>query len=199
MFNSVDSYYKFHSKIYDLTRWSILFGRNDIHNHLPSFSGEDIRILDLGCGTGQQLLKLANKYPNAKITGLDASKEMLEKAAIKLNHNDGISLINNSFENYIPKAGKYDLIFCSYSLSIIGNNSHLFAVLKNALKPEGAIAVVDFDKTPLKSFEKWMNLNHVSINGKLFSELGKSFNSKFYRTKKGYGGLWRYTIFIGTK
>ncbi|MEP1150585.1 MAG: class I SAM-dependent methyltransferase [Balneola sp.] len=199
MFDSVDSYYKFHSKIYDLTRWSILFGRDEIHNHLPSLSGGNLKILDLGCGTGRQLLKLAKRYPNAQITGLDASKEMLEKASVKLNRNDRIDLINNSIQSFLPTADKYDLIFCSYSLSIIKDYSNLFELLKHSMKRHGIISVVDFDKTPFESFEKWMALNHVSVDGKLFKELSRSFKPKFYQTRKAYGGLWSYTIFIGSE
>jgi len=88
MFDSVSSYYKVHSKIYDLTRWSILFGRDRLLEVIPNdFQPE--RILDLGCGTGKHLVKLAERFPDAKIIGVDASKEMLNKASVKIKSFDG--------------------------------------------------------------------------------------------------------------
>lgn len=199
MFDSVDSYYQFHSKIYDLTRWSILFGRNIIYQHLPKLSNDDIKILDLGCGTGHHLLKLAKKYPTAKIIGLDASKEMLSKASNKIQNHDRISVVRESSQTFLINPEEYDLIFCSYSLSMIKNYSEFLIQLRYSLKQNGIIAIVDFNSTPLKFFERWMNLNHVSINGKLFEELRSLFKPKSSTTKSGYVGLWSYTIFIGER
>jgi S-adenosylmethionine-diacylgycerolhomoserine-N-methlytransferase len=199
MFDSVDSYYKFHSKIYDFTRWSILFGRNIIFDHLPNLPNEKVNILDVGCGTGKHLEKLSDHYPVASITGLDASKEMLSRAKVKSSSNNKIELINASFEDFLPKENMYDLIFCSYSLSIL-KDQDLF--LKNAiksLKKNGYLVVVDFDKTPLPIFKKWMKFNHVKISNGLFEQLNKHFQNKFYQTHNSYFGLWKYSFFVGSK
>ncbi|MEM1357475.1 MAG: methyltransferase domain-containing protein, partial [Bacteroidota bacterium] len=76
----LSQYYQFQSRIYDLTRWSFLFGRKHLLASLPFRPTEPLQILEVGCGTGHNLLRLAKKYPEAEITGIDLSTDMLAKA-----------------------------------------------------------------------------------------------------------------------
>ena len=198
MFDSVNSYYKVHSKIYDLTRWSILFGRNDLLSMLPS-TFKPKTILDLGCGTGKHLLKLSELFPEAHITGVDESKEMLAKASAKTESNDRIKLVHNSFRSYLNKSENFDLILCSYSLSMLENKAIDLQLIYDSLNENGLLAVVDFDNTPLPIFEQWMNLNHVQISGNLFNHLNKVFYPRDQKTKAAYFRLWKYTLFLGSK
>lgn len=200
MFKTIDAYFKFHSKIYDLTRWSILFGRKSIFTHLPNLPNKELNVLDIGCGTGMHLQILARRYPKANITGLDASKEMLNKAGCKTIGNKQIELVHSPLEDFIQtKQNYYDLIFCSYSLSMIEETSNCISTIYDSLKENGCIVVVDFNSTPLKTFEKWMSFNHVQISGNLFKVLNKYFKPQFVKNKKGYIGLWKYSLFVGTK
>lgn len=41
-------------------------------------------ILDVGCGTGEMLKRIAENFPDARLTGLDLSPKMLETAGEKL-------------------------------------------------------------------------------------------------------------------
>src|SRR5688572_17185886 len=42
------------------------------------------RVLDVGCGTGELLVRVAGKYPDARLAGLDPVPEMLRVARRKL-------------------------------------------------------------------------------------------------------------------
>ena len=42
-------------------------------------------VLEIGCGTGRNLIILARKYPKTNFFGLDASAAMLETAQSKIN------------------------------------------------------------------------------------------------------------------
>src|SRR5512138_524259 len=41
----------------------------------------NLQVIDLGCGTGELTHQLADRLPGSKVTGLDSSPQMLEKAA----------------------------------------------------------------------------------------------------------------------
>jgi S-adenosylmethionine-diacylgycerolhomoserine-N-methlytransferase len=41
-------------------------------------------VLEVGCGTGRNLVKLARAYPEARLFGLDVSREMLASASAAL-------------------------------------------------------------------------------------------------------------------
>jgi SAM-dependent methyltransferase len=56
---------------------------------------QDGKIVDIGCGTGEYLLALENKYPNLVITGFDGSEPMikianglieLHKSSVRIKH-----------------------------------------------------------------------------------------------------------------
>jgi S-adenosylmethionine-diacylgycerolhomoserine-N-methlytransferase len=76
----MNHYYQFQSQIYDLTRWTFLFGRKRVIRKIPVLSSDVKTILEVGCGTGRNLIALANRFPNATIVGLDISEDMVMKA-----------------------------------------------------------------------------------------------------------------------
>jgi len=199
MFDSVNAYYKFHSKIYDLTRWSILFGRTKILDHLPEFQKNDIKILELGCGTGHHLEKLAQYYPEAEVVGVDNSEDMIKRASRKISANNRIKIRQTSCQDFLGESEKYDLIFCSYSLSMFGDYHQFLVQIHESLNEGGVIATVDFDNSPLKIFEKWMKWNHVDISGDLFKQLKLQYEKQLFETNKAYFGLWNYSFFLGYK
>ena len=56
----------------------------NIVSALPFKKNEKINIVELGCGTGNLTLKIAENFPNATIIGYDISPYMLEEAQKKL-------------------------------------------------------------------------------------------------------------------
>ena len=53
-------------------------------------------LLDLGCGTGLELAEIFDQYPNIHVTGIDLTREMLEKLKQKY-ENKQINLICGSY------------------------------------------------------------------------------------------------------
>lgn len=201
-------YYRFHAKIYDATRWSFLFGRNQLMSAAADrFGGVDAprRILEVGCGTGKNLVGLSRMYPSAEITGLDLSPHMLVRAGKRLagepedrarNVRLKLKLYNDTFQPDHP----YDLIVFSYTLSMI--NPGWTAVIEKAaidLAPGGRVAVVDFHDSRVGAFKRWMGVNHVRMESHLLPEIRKFFTPVFEKTPAAYGGLWEYFLFIGGK
>jgi S-adenosylmethionine-diacylgycerolhomoserine-N-methlytransferase len=199
---SLERYYRVHSHIYDATRWSFLFGRTalirEISHHIRPG-----RILEIGCGTGKNLVSLARQFPDAHITGMDLSKDMLERAAGKFSGRQGrrpTLICSNYSQPLHHTAPPYDLIVFSYTLSMI--NPGFRQAMGNArvdLAPGGMIAVVDFNDSPADWFKSWMKLNHVRMDGHLLPELTGLFEPAHQTVMKAYCGFWRYFIFLGVK
>lgn len=194
----VINYYRYHAHIYDATRWSFLFGRKTLINKIPSLPSNP-KILEIGCGTGQNLIQLHKRFPTAKITGVDLSADMLTKARKNIT-NSSITLKNERYPSGNVSNHQFDLILLSYSLTMMDADYQCINTkLKNNLNPQGYLAVVDFNTSPFAWFRKWMNINHVDFSGSLFSLLDKNFNSIKTHFYSAYFGLWDYFLFIGTK
>ena len=194
-------YYIFHSKIYDITRWTFLFGRKRLVKEIPFQSTDNFRLLEVGCGTGYNLSKIHDRFPNAELTGIDVSEEMLEIAAKKTKKaGNKINLVCMPYgENNTMQSG-FDVIVFSYSLSMI--NPFWEDLLKQALsdlKPGGYLAITDFHDSKFNAFKKWMGVNHVKMDSHIFKWLKIHFKDYNSQVKKAYGGVWEYLIFIGKK
>ena len=199
-YSHLSTYYRFHSKIYDYTRWMFLFGRKEIISHLPNSSG-NLNILEIGCGTGFNLIQLAYRYPKAIITGLDLSDSMLaaaHKNIAQTNMSNRISLKNEAYGPGLKLPDDFDIILCSYSLSMMGSQkTGIIDQIKTNLNSDGLIAVVDFHNSPFSWFRRWMQINHVDMNGSLYKYLISLYTPNHISTKSVYGNLWSYFIFTG--
>lgn len=96
----------------------------------------NLRVVDLGCGTGELTRKLADAFPNSHVTGLDSSPQMLERAA-------SFSSPNLVFVQGDQAAltGEWDLIFSNAALQWSENHTELIPYLYGRLAPGGQIAV----------------------------------------------------------
>lgn len=96
----------------------------------------NLRVVDLGCGTGELTRKLADALPNSHVTGLDSSPQMLERAA-------SFSSPNLIFVQGDQAAltGEWDLIFSNAALQWSENHAELIPYLYGRLAPGGQIAV----------------------------------------------------------
>lgn len=195
------TYYRFQSKIYDMTRWSFLFGREKVIEKIPSLKFGD-KLLEIGCGTGHNLGNLSERFPENEVIGLDISPSMLKKAKKKYQDNKKIKVLGENFLTPKPSStfGKVDLVLFSYSLSMINPQWPEFIAKANQmLNKEGYIAIVDFENTKSSWFKKHMLNNHVRMDTHLKENLQQTFETVSYESYSAYNGLWNYYIFIGKK
>src|SRR6202046_2784149 len=75
----MDRMYRRQRHIYDLTRKFYLLGRDEAIARLRPAPAD--KVLEIGCGTGRNLIKTAQMYPQARLFGVDVSQEMLATAA----------------------------------------------------------------------------------------------------------------------
>lgn len=195
---NVQRYYRFHAWIYDLTRWTFLFGRKALIKEIPALPSQP-RILEIGCGTGYNLKRLQDRFPNAQITGIDLSSDMLRIAKQRLKQSTNVKLIHANYFS-LHELDSFDLILLSYSLTIFGDNPQqmIANIIKN-LKPKGYLAAVDFNTSPFAWFRRWMRLNHVDLSGQFLPLLQQACPSGQTEIHPAYSGLWSYFVFVGQR
>lgn len=199
---NLENYYKFHAKIYDATRWSFLFGRDDLVDRVAKLPNTG-RILEIGCGTGKNLVRLCKAMPEAKITGLDLSDQMLDVAEANLKtagFSETTELVCQSYETPLKTGQPFDVIVFSYCLTMInpGYEKAIASAVED-LSDDGIIAVVDFHESIFPPFKKWMGMNHVRMDSHLIPELDKHFVAQTEEIQKAYLGVWEYVTYLGKK
>lgn len=141
--------YRYRRRAYDATRRHFLLGRDTLIGGLVPPDGGSV--LEIGCGTGANLIGVADRYPDARLYGIDASPAVLEAAGQSV-ANAGLAarirLAQADAMTFDPAAlfgiGAPDRIFASYTLSAMPAWQ---AVLDRAcamLAPGGSLHVVDF-------------------------------------------------------
>lgn len=198
----MQQYYKLQSKIYDATRWSFLFGRLQIIKEIPLDRNADIRILEVGCGTGYNLQNLAQYFHKAQLIGLDVSSDMTTLAKKNTRkYQDRVEIITAPYaagHNFFD--GEVDVVLFSYSLTMINPQWHdLILQAKKDLKVGGFIAVTDFHDSKNAWFKKHMSNHHVRMDGHLLPVLDQEFQSITQQVKAAYLGVWHFLVYIGKK
>ena len=95
-----------------------------------------LKVVDLGCGTGELTRQLADALPDSDVTGLDSSPQMLEKAT---SFSDaGLRFVQG---DQAQLTGVWDLIFSNAALHWSEDHAELIPSLYKRLNPGGQIAV----------------------------------------------------------
>jgi trans-aconitate 2-methyltransferase len=94
---------------------------------------------DLGCGTAELTRHLLVKWPQARIWGVDDSKEMLERAR-EGEPDPRLTFVDSDLRRWQPP-GPLDCIISNAALHWVPDHRELLARLVSQLSPGGVIAV----------------------------------------------------------
>jgi len=117
-----------------------------------------MRVLDLGCGTGELTAQLAALAPGSDVLGLDSSSAMLEKARPLARA--GLRFEQGRIEDWSAE-GAYDGVFSHATLQWVDDHDALFRKLARALAPGGQLLVQ-------------MPSNHDHVSHRIVRELAAS-------------------------
>jgi S-adenosylmethionine-diacylgycerolhomoserine-N-methlytransferase len=200
----MDRIYRHQRHIYDLTRKYYLLGRDDLISELaPPRQG---KVLEIGCGTGRNLLGVRRRYPEARLFGLDISEEMLDTAR-RNSQARNIIYARADAADFNPSElfgeARFDRIFISYALSMIPSWQAVLASAAKMLAPGGELHVIDFgqqERLP-KAFRStlraWLVKFHVTPRVHLrqvMEQLAEreAATVEFTAIRGGYA--WRFTL-----
>lgn len=136
-------------------------------------------MLEVGCGTGRNLIAAAQRWRQARFTGLDISAAMLETAGASLQRHRLVADRADRggrlriHEQPPPSPIAASIASSSYALSMIPAWECAIEEALGALTPEGCLHIVDFRQqerlpAPFRAMLfAWLRHFHVSPRGGL--------------------------------
>jgi trans-aconitate 2-methyltransferase len=95
-----------------------------------------LRVVDLGCGTGELTRRLADSLPESDVLGMDASPQMLERSEEYIRPG-----LRFELGDLAKLQGKWDLIVSNAALQWSERHEELIPYLFSCLNPGGQMAV----------------------------------------------------------
>ncbi|WP_457751677.1 bifunctional demethylmenaquinone methyltransferase/2-methoxy-6-polyprenyl-1,4-benzoquinol methylase UbiE [Thermococcus sp.] len=148
LFNSI-------AERYDLTNRLISLGldrlwrRRACEEVLKFIEKDDLKILDVACGTGDMTLcmrrRLEKREIRAEFHGLDCSEEMLRIARRKIPFAE---LRTGKAENMPYESESFDIVGVAFGLRNFSDRKKAINELYRVLKPGGKLVILEFSKNP---------------------------------------------------
>ena len=107
----------------------------DLLARIPAVAPETV--VDFGCGTGNLTPLILRRWPNARLTGVDGSREMLAKARVDYPHTSFIQADVGTWRPPQP----VDVLYSNAALHWLDEHEVLIPALLAAVKPGGWLAI----------------------------------------------------------
>ena len=113
------------------------------------------RLIDLGCGSGNLIVQIAESFPDLDLIGIDISSEILElaqKRAIRNKLDNQLVFKKGNAENLPFSDNSVDFVISTLSLHHRVNPINVFKEMNRVLKPNGTFLLFDFRRNSRKFF-----------------------------------------------
>jgi S-adenosylmethionine-diacylgycerolhomoserine-N-methlytransferase len=179
----MDRMYRWTRYVYDLSRKYYLLGRDRLLREMVLQPGDNV--VEIGCGTARNLIRLARQRPEIRCYGLDVSTEMLAtaEARVQARRLGGRIVLRHGYAEQLDHAATFgleepfDAAFFSYSLSMIPPWPQAIEAALRNIRRGGVLYVVDFwDQGGWPgifriALKRWLNLFHVNYRPELLENL----------------------------
>ena len=103
-----------------------------------------IKVLDVGCGTGVFAARIREALPNAKVWGIDLSREMLTKGTLRWHHHaSSVQPFQGDSERLPFENGSFDFVTCANSFHHYPHQDQAVAEMHRVLRPGGRLLLID--------------------------------------------------------
>jgi ubiquinone/menaquinone biosynthesis C-methylase UbiE len=129
---------------YDILLTTIFY--QAVHKRLLEYVElpESPYVLDLGCGTGRLLTRLAKQFPNLQGVGVDLSQEMLRQASKQNFDQTRLRYVYGNAESLPCEEAQFDAVFNTISFLHYPNPEQVFREVSRVLKPQGKFYLADY-------------------------------------------------------
>ena len=139
-------------------------GKRFIQNEIKPCLGDTI--LDLGCGTGELSVYLAELVgQKGKVVGVDPDNDRIKVAQESHKGIKNLTFVEGSTSSF-PGMGSetYNIIFSNYVLHWVENKEQAFMNMFSSLKPSGKIALQYNDHVPTLNSHAYVELNPENLD-----------------------------------
>jgi trans-aconitate 2-methyltransferase len=107
----------------------------------PHITSPTPRIYDLGCGPGNSTKVLKDAFPDAQITGMDSSPDMLEKATAEFEGKQGVEFVSGDLGTFEVEGA--DLVFSNAVFHWLRSPARIPTLVRlfEGLKTGGVVAI----------------------------------------------------------
>ncbi|WP_103027835.1 class I SAM-dependent methyltransferase [Salinibacter altiplanensis] len=102
------------------------------------------RVLDLACGTGELLHRIALDTPAAELTGVDLAPAMVERARTKLAGEADVRIEKADAHGLPFDDGAFDVIVCASTFHYFTHPQAVLEEVHRVLRPSGRFVVLDW-------------------------------------------------------
>ncbi|MBI5393349.1 methyltransferase domain-containing protein [Candidatus Woesearchaeota archaeon] len=149
-------------------------------------TSSSLKILDIGCGTGQLLSHLVKELPHAELYGIDLTEAMVSLAKQKLKQHKNIMVQQTSVEKMPFKDKLFDYVLTTEAFHHFPEPEKALLEMKRVLKDDGKIILIDINFGPGISyiFHKLEPGNKNIYSKKQFQELFKATGLQLIEQKR---------------
>lgn len=130
------------------------------------------KFLDVACGTGEVILRLAQEFPSVEFTGADFSEEMLAIARQKTSHLKNVKIVSANIRN-LPFADKsFDTVLCSDAFHHFSSPEESLREINRVAKQGSFFLLVD------PAYDTIFQKVVIGLFGKIFETAKKYYSEE---------------------
>ncbi len=144
----------------------------------------ELKILDIGCGTGQLIKEISDHYNKVNYLGIDVAENMIEVAK-KNNKGKNVKFKTSSIESFESNE-KYDIIICTHAFPYFPNKQEMIKKMAGLCNKKGQVIIVNSSTNSLKDLIINFFLKATTSKAKYLSidEMKKLFKSAKLKVKQ---------------